>query len=501
MAFVSPPHVWYKGTMMGPVLLSRSSRGVADRAPRVQCSLLVPALFAVPGVAAAAEGGGTSLGHQLALAWVAPFVLLLLSIALLPLIVPHWWESNRNKGIISAVFGLPVAIYISRLDGHRLVETGIEYGAFIVLLAALFIISGGIFLRGSFEGTPSVNTGVLAAGAILANVVGTTGASMLLIRPMLRANEERRHQVHIMVFFIFVVSNIGGLLTPLGDPPLFLGFLRGVPFEWTLRLFPHWLLMNVALLVIFFSWDQHLFNTERAASLGTLHKEMRVKEKLGVEGKANFLLLLGVLAVAFVVGRFGDEIGLRSEHGRKGAQVIGMGLLAVLSLVATGKETRAANRFTFSPIVEVAVLFAGIFAAMIPALAILEARGDQLGLKQPWHFYWVTGSLSSVLDNAPTYLTFATTASGLMGTEAAHLNQLLRATKGGITGEMLLTAISVGAVSMGANTYIGNGPNFMVKAIAEEAGIKMPSFFGYMKYSAGILIPLFVVITMVFFRP
>ncbi len=473
---------------------------VAARVPYASLALIAAISFAAPAVAAA-EGGGTSLGHQLSLGWVAPFVLLLLCIALLPLIVPHWWESNLKKGFISGIFGLPVAVYISMLDAHRLVETGIEYGAFIVLLAALFIISGGIFLRGSLEGTPSVNTGVLAAGAILANVVGTTGASMLLIRPMLRANEERRHQVHIMVFFIFVVSNIGGLLTPLGDPPLFLGFLRGVPFEWTLRLFPHWLLMNAALLVIFFSWDQRLFNAERAASPGALHKEMQVKEKLGVEGKANFLLLLGVLAVAFVVGRFGEEIGLQSEHARKGAQVIGMGLLAALYLVATRKETRAANRFTFHPIVEVAVLFAGIFATMVPALAILEARGEQLGLKQPWHFFWATGSLSSVLDNAPTYLTFATTASGLLGTEAIHLNQLLQATKGGITGEMLLTAISVGAVSMGANTYIGNGPNFMVKAIAEESGIKMPSFFGYMKYSGGVLIPLFVVVTLVFFRP
>ncbi len=486
------PQTWLK-------LIGRNSLA-AGRVSCANLAFVATVHLAMPRIAGA-EGQGVSLGHQLAVGWVAPFVLLLLSIALLPLIVPHWWKSNLNKGIISALFGLPVAVYILALDGRRLVETGIEYGAFIVLLGALFIISGGIFLRGSLEGTPSVNTGVLAAGAILANVVGTTGASMLLIRPMLRANEERQHKVHIMVFFIFVVSNIGGLLTPLGDPPLFLGFLRGVPFEWTFRLLPHWLLMNAVLLVIIFLWDHYLFNAERAASPGALRNEMQVREKLGVEGKANFLLLLGVLAVAFVVGRFGEEIGLQSEHARKGAQVIGMGLLAVLSLVATRKETRAANRFTFHPIVEVAVLFAGIFAAMIPALAILEARGDQLGLKQPWHFYWATGSLSSVLDNAPTYLTFATTASGLMGTEAIHLNQLLQATRGGITGEMLLTAISVGAVTMGANTYIGNGPNFMVKAIAEESGIEMPSFFGYLKYSIGILIPLFVLVTLIFFRP
>src|SRR3972149_1325288 len=227
-------------------------------------------------LAAGAGGGGASRGHQLALGWVAPFVLFLLSIALLPLIVPHWWESNLNKGAISALFGVPVAIYIAQVDGHRLIETGIEYIAFIVLLAALFIISGGIYLRGSLSGTPSVNTIVLAVGAILSNIIGTTGASMLLIRPMLRANEKRQHQVHIVIFFIFVVSNIGGLLTPLGDPPLFLGFLRGVPFQWTLRLLPPWLLMNAALLVIFYLWDRRQLKGE----------DVSTREALGRGGAA-----------------------------------------------------------------------------------------------------------------------------------------------------------------------------------------------------------------------
>ncbi|MCI0408200.1 MAG: sodium:proton antiporter, partial [Acidobacteria bacterium] len=349
--------------------------------------------------------------------------------------------------------------------------------------------------------TPVVNAGVLAAGAILANVIGTTGASMLLIRPVLRANEKRQYQVHIMVFFIFIVSNIGGLLTPLGDPPLFLGFLRGVPFEWTFRLLPYWLLMNAALLVIFYFWDKHRFEGERVSPTEGSAELLRAREKLNVEGKINVLLLLGVVAVAFGVGRFGGQIGLSSEHARKWAQAIGMGFFAALSLLMTRGETHGANRFTFHPILEVAVLFAGIFATMIPALAILEARGGQLGLREPWHFFWATGLLSSILDNAPTYLTFAATASGLMGTEAAHLNQLIHAAKGGIRGETLLTAVSVGAVLMGANTYIGNGPNFMVKAIAEEAGVKMPSFFGYLKYSVGILIPLFILVTLIFFRP
>ena len=319
------------------------------------CSSMGLVFLAVPGVAAAAEGGRAGLGHQLALGWVAPFVLLLLSIALLPLIVPHWWESNLNKGAISALFGVPVVIYVAQVDGHRLIETGIEYMAFIVLLAALFIISGGVYLRGSLTGTPPVNAVTLAVGAILSNIIGTTGASMLLIRPMLRANEKRRHQVHIMVFFIFVVSNIGGLLTPLGDPPLFLGFLRGVPFQWTLRLLPHWLLMNAALLVIFYLWDRRQFGREDVATREALEREGPAQKRLRVEGRVNLLLLLGVLAVAFIVGRFGAEIGLGSEHARKWGQVVGMGLLAMISILMTRGETRAANRFTLHPIVEVAV--------------------------------------------------------------------------------------------------------------------------------------------------
>ncbi len=456
------------------------------------------AFLLAPSIVAAAEGGGNSLGHQLALGWLIPFLLMLASIAVLPLVVPHWWESNRNKGIISAVLGIPVALHVLRLDPHRLIETGIEYCAFIALLAALFVISGGIYLRGALGGTPVVNTLVLGSGAVLANVIGTTGASMLLIRPMLRANATRRRQLHIMIFFIFIVSNIGGLLTPLGDPPLFLGFLRGVPFEWTLRLLPHWILMNLSLLVIFYLWDRRLFQHEPATrSVSNPHPEGR---GVAVEGKINLLLLLGVAAVALVVARFGEDIGLGSQHAHKSAQVTGMTVLAALSMFVTPRATRAANRFTFHPILEVAVLFAGIFATMIPALAILEVRGHQLGVQRPWQFFWATGLLSSVLDNAPTYLAFSATASGLMGTDAMRLDQLLQATSGGVAGESLLAAISVGAVFMGANTYIGNGPNFLVKSIAEEAGIRMPSFLGYAGYAVMILFPLLIMVTLVFFR-
>jgi len=452
-----------------------------------------------PGIVAASEVGGGELGHRLVVGWLAPFVLMLASIAVLPLVVPHWWESNVNKGLISAILGGPVALYILTLDPHRLIETGVEYVAFIALLAALFIISGGIHLRGDLTGTPVVNTCVLGAGAVLANLIGTTGASVVLIRPLLRANAARRHQVHTMVFFIFIVSNIGGLLTPLGDPPLFLGFLRGVPFEWTLGLLPHWALMNLSLLVIFYVWDGRLFRREApaAASVSSLRSRAR---GVTVEGKINLLLLLGVVAVALVVARFGDDVGLGSQRAHKWAQAIGMTFLAALSLLLTASATRAANRFTFHPILEVGMLFAGIFATMIPALAILEARGRQFGLQQPWQFFWATGLLSSILDNAPTYLAFSATASGLMGTEAMRLDELLQATKGGLAGDSLLKAISVGAVFMGANTYIGNGPNFLVKAIAEEAGIKMPSFLGYVKYAIMVLFPLFILVTLVFFR-
>src|SRR5574337_1331068 len=241
------------------------------------------ALLALQGSAAAAEEGGMPLGHQLGLVWVAPFALMLLSIAVLPLLAPRWWESNLNKGIMCTVLGLPVSFYIFRLDSARLVETGIEYAAFIALLAALFIISGGIHLRGSLPGTPFTNTVVLATGAIFSNFIGTTGASMLLIRPVLRANERRRHQVHIVVFFIFIVSNVGGLLSPLGDPPLFLGFLRGVPFEWTIRLLPYWLLMITTLLVVFYVWDRRQFEAERATRQGTAKTGYEGRERLYVE--------------------------------------------------------------------------------------------------------------------------------------------------------------------------------------------------------------------------
>ncbi len=437
---------------------------------------------------------------------VIPFVLYLRVIAVVPLFWGHFWEKNRNKLILAVIAGIPVAGFLlfgQEHGAHWLLESLKEYVAFIVLLAALFIISGGIYLKGSLAGTPLVNTVVLAIGALLASFIGTTGASMLLIRPILRANEKRERKMHIVIFFIFIVSNGGGMLTPLGDPPLFLGFLRGVPFLWTLRLFLPWLLVNGLLLVIFNVVDQMVLNKEERARPGAqLEEVQQVKEPLRIQGGLNFLWLLGVIAVIFLVGTFGEKIS-HSEDVLKLLQVVGMLAMAGLSLKTTSKEIRTNNRFTWGPIIEVAVIFIGIFITMVPALRVLEMRGGELGLKHPWQFFWMTGALSGFLDNAPTYLTFSSLAVGVVngihpdaGLTASALGGLLKFPE----GTAFLTAISCGAVFMGANTYIGNGPNFMVKAIAEENKVRMPSFFGFMLWSIVILIPLFIVVSLVFFR-
>jgi Na+/H+ antiporter NhaD/arsenite permease-like protein len=429
-----------------------------------------------------------ALGHQLPLWSVVPFVAMLLCIALLPLAAGRFWEHNRNKALVSLILGLPVAVWIGALQFSRLTHTAHEYVAFIVLLGALFVISGGIVVRGTLAGTPGLNAVLLACGAVLASLIGTTGASMVLIRPVLRANSVRVRKAHLVVFFIFIVSNAGGLLTPLGDPPLFLGFLRGVPFLWTLRLFPQWLFVNGILLVVAYIVDSTIFRQEDIATPGDLD-EVAVRHQVPVHvvGAINFLWLAGVVGVLLLSG------WVRLPPGVAEA---GMLLMAALSWATTPRALRKENEFTWGPIVEVAVVFAGIFATMIPALEILGARGGEFGPRAPWHFFWASGALSSFLDNAPTYLTFVSTASGLLGTDATNLAQLL----GAPGGASLLAAVSLGSVLMGANTYIGNGPNFMVRAIAEQGGVRMPSFFGYMAYSGAFLIPLFVAVTLVFLR-
>lgn len=435
--------------------------------------------------------------HEVSLPlWVLlPFVALLLGIAIVPMAAPHFWESNRNKGILAALLSIPVLAYLPLALGehgvHELVEKGAEYVSFMCLLGSLFIVTGGIRVAGSLSGTPLLNTFALGLGGVLANLIGTTGASMLLIRPLLRANQARVKKTHIVIFFIFIVSNCGGMLTPLGDPPLFLGFLKGVPFEWTLRLWPGWLLVNGALLVIFHVWDQVVFAREELERPGSQLEEVQQHEPLRVEGLHNILFLLGIVACILGSGRGWLNGGEPWSFGVQEGLMVG---LSFAGYVTTRAAIRDRNGFTFGPIVEVAVLFAGIFATMAPVLLYLNSHAPSLGLTEPWQFYWVSGVLSSFLDNAPTYLTFAATAAGLQGVplEGRYLAEFL--SRGPEAGR-LLEAISMGAVMMGANSYIGNGPNFMVKAIAEESGVPMPSFFGYVLYSALILVPLFVVVT------
>jgi Na+/H+ antiporter NhaD/arsenite permease-like protein len=406
------------------------------------------------------------------LPWALPFVALLVAIAVLPLAAPHFWESNLRKLAVATALGLPVLVLYLRGHPERLAHVALDYVSFIVLLAGLFVISGGILLEGDLEATTRTNALLLGTGALLASFVGTTGASMLLIRPLLQTNRERKRVAHTVVFFIFLVSNIGGCLTPLGDPPLFLGYLIGVPFTWTLRLFVPWLFTVGLVLAVYVAWDLREHAREAVPDLKRDFYEVR---PLRIAGKDNLILLLGVLAAVALLKAPWREL-----------VIVG---LAALSYRRTDPELRKANRFTFHPILEVAALFAGIFVTMLPALDLLGARGAELGVREPWQFFWATGALSSFLDNAPTYLTFLALAKGLgLAPEVV-----------GVSHEVLV-AISLGAVFMGANTYIGNGPNFMVRSIAEERGVKMPSFGGYMLYSGAVLLPVFVIVTLVFFR-
>jgi Na+/H+ antiporter NhaD/arsenite permease-like protein len=412
---------------------------------------------------------------------------MLASIAIVPLAFGNWWDKNSNKLLLSLAVSIPTLTVVLPNASHLLVESLTDYFSFIVLLGALFIISGGIYIKGQFSGTPLVNTLFLAIGAILANLIGTTGASMLLIRPFLRANHARQRTAHLAVFFIFIVSNTAGLLTPLGDPPLFLGFLRGVPFQWTLSLLPIWALVVGALLLIFNIYDQYVFVREDVETPGALAEDVQSHRKIHIQGGLNFIYLLGVMGAAIASGYFGWPRGIQESI---------MIAMALLSWFTTARSVHHLNHFHFHPILEVAAVFAGIFVTMIPALEILEHSGPSLNLQQPWQYFWMSGILSSFLDNAPTYLTFCAMASGVVGATAENLGALLHTP----LGVSLLRAVSCGSVFMGANSYIGNGPNFMVKSIAERSGVSMPSFGGYMLYSGSVLIPIFIIVTLVFFR-
>lgn len=458
------------------------------------------AMLLASGSAAAAEVDGAALAAW----WGVPFAGMLLSIALMPLLAPKVWHHHYGK--IAAgwalAFMLPYALtFGAGAAGGALVHAMVaEYLPFIILLTALFTAAGGIYIRGNLHGSPVLNTGLMAIGAVLASLMGTTGASMLLIRPLIRANDNRKHVVHVVVFFIFIVSNAGGSLTPLGDPPLFLGFLKGVDFFWTVQhIFPETLFLVGTLLALFFAIDSYWYRKE-----GVLPQDPTPDtRKFGIDGGINFLPLLAVVALVLMSGTwkpgivfdvFGTPVELQQL-----ARDAGLIVVTLVSLAITPRRVRDDNEFSWAPMQEVAKLFIGIFLTMIPVLAMLKAGEAGAfaavtravtgadGQPLPWAYFWFSGLLSSFLDNAPTYLVFFNLAGG----DPQVLMTTLAST---------LAAVSAGSVFMGANTYIGNAPNFMVKAIAEDRGIRMPSFFGYMAWSCGILIPLFVVMTFVWFR-
>ena len=444
-------------------------------------------------------------GRQLSPAWAIPFAGILLSIAVMPLLAPRFWHHHFGK--IAAAWALAFLLPFAVVFGPGLAAAGLvhallaEYIPFVILLTALFTVSGGIYIRGNLHGSPGLNTSILAIGAVLASLMGTTGASMLLVRPLIRANDNRRHKAHVIVFFIFIVSNVGGSLTPLGDPPLFLGFLKGVDFFWTARhIFPESLFVVAALLAIFYALDSWYYHRREELMPTDPTPDTRA---IGFEGARNFWLLGAVVALVLLSGLWKSPVSfdvMGTPVGLPGlVRDIGLVVVTLVSLRITADTVHENNQFSWAPMQEVAKLFAGIFLTIIPVIAMLKAGTEGPfgavisavtgpdGAPVPGAYFWATGVLSSFLDNAPTYLVFFNTAGG----DPQVLMTTLAPT---------LAAISAGAVFMGANTYIGNAPNLMVKAIAEDRGIRMPSFFGYMAWSGAVLIPLFLLVTVIWFR-
>ena len=463
--------------------------------------LLVALPLLLPCWAAAAEFDASRMSP----AWGIPFAGILLSIALMPLLLPVVWHHHYGKIAagwalafllpFAAMFGLSTA-------GAALVHTLVgEYIPFVILLTALFTVSGGIYIRGNLHGSPALNTAILAIGAVLASFMGTTGASMLLVRPLIRANDNRTHRAHVFVFFIFIVSNAGGSLTPLGDPPLFLGFLKGVDFFWTVKhIFPETLFLVGTLLALFYALDSWYYHRREEIRPTDPTPDTRA---VGFDGARNFWLLAAVVGLVLLSGLWKSPVSFNvagTEVGLPGlVRDIGLVIVTILSLRITPRQVHEDNQFSWGPMQEVAKLFAGIFLTIIPVIAMLRAgldgpfapivaavtRAD--GTPDPAMYFWASGALSSFLDNAPTYLVFFNTAGGdpqVLMTQLAPV----------------LAAVSAGSVFMGANTYIGNAPNLMVKSIVEDRGVKMPSFFGYMAWSAGILVPLFIIMTLIWFR-
>lgn len=509
-------------------------------------ALLVIVFFTPNNVEAAAE---THSSFVFPLWSVIPFVGMLLSIAVCPLVNAHWWEENMGKVSLfwAALFTIPSGIFwgFGQAAYEFIHIMLVDYVPFLTLVAGLFVVAGGINVSGRLPNTPLSNTIMLFIGTFLASIVGTTGATMLVIRPLINANSDRRMKMHTIIFLIFLVSNIGGALTPVGDPPLFLGFLHGVPFFWTLKLIGPWLVNVFLLLTVYFALDAFFYTRhklhiseervagsvtgpakwneitakEQVAEIFSVHvhnDEMHGEKtipKIKILGLHNLIFLAGILAAVILSGTLahhpmfydtansclkGITVMQHAGHDFNIAYIniardVTILLMALCSLKFTSKEIRTNNKFTWMPVQEVGLLFAGIFATIVPALQILQVRGSELGVNTPVEFFWATGILSSFLDNAPTYLVF-TSMAGQMGATTGVITDL------GILNEQVLMAISCGAVFMGANTYIGNAPNFMTKSIAEENGIRMPSFFGYMLWSGAILIPLFLLNTVLFFR-
>ena len=463
---------------------------------RLLLGILIAAALSSEALAAGLDGASFSLG------WVLPFAGMLLSIAVFPLLAPHFWEHHQGK--IAAAWAVlvlvPLALSVGPGPaGRALAHTALrEYIPFLLVLLALFTVAGGIVIRGNLHGSPVVNTLLLVVGTVLASIIGTTGASMVMIRPILRANDDRRHNVHVVVFFIFLVSNIGGSLTPLGDPPLFLGFLRGVDFFWTTtHLLPETAFVASILLAVFFAIDTYFYRRE-----GRIKPDPTPDDPLRVGGGVNFILMAFILCAILLSAKvklgefeiFGTHMPVQNL-----LRDIAMIAVVLVSLAWTPAKDHETNGFSWGPMVEVAKLFAGIFVTIIPVLAMLGAGRSGAfaplvamvshadGTPNNAAYFWLTGILSSFLDNAPTYLVFFELAGG-------DAQQLM--TKGALT----LAAISAGAVFMGANSYIGNAPNFMVYAIAKKSGVNMPSFFGYMGWAAVLLLPVFALTTLIFFR-
>ncbi len=481
----------------------------------IRASFLAAVGYGVCATGAWASAGTVPTGFVPPYWATFPFGGILLSIAVLPLVMPEVWEKHYEKISIAwlvlaylvMLISVPTGAGFFDIYGKQMFFVYEEYLSFIILLGSLFIISGGVHIARTTPATPFYNTALLLIGGVLASVVGTTGAAMLLIRQLLKANAGRQHQVHVVLFFIFIVCNVGGALTPIGDPPLFLGFLQGVPFFWTLKLIPYWLVTLGILLVMFFLLDRYLSHKAGAGSLSSkvaeghagIYHDMYVVRLRGqvlfaIEGLPNLFLLVGVVGLVILSGYWHPHFsisvfGLGEWHGnalfRDGAQII----LAGISLAITKRRIYMENNFTFAPIREVAILFVGIFTTIAPALMLLSVRGGDIGLSSPAAYMWVTGILSAFLDNAPTYLAFLTTAMGQLGIQSAETFA------NDAVGSRLLTGISVGAVFFGALTYIGNGPNFLVKSIAESEKIRMPSFFGYMLYASIVLLPIYGLLT------